>query len=421
MSDDALDIEELTRKAKVLAEATGRAEDDVLADLLDDGKLNMSNRSGRDLVAELREAAELMDAVKEINRDVSQNTVLNGGDNKTEVKVESTIEGDLVDRAIASVERKAEAMKRIATIIVPVILLFGGGGSLEAMGVIDIFGSDPEDDGSIEVDTYGCTAIDAANYNPEANIDDGSCWWDEPEPEWCGEVQATRSPELSTRHNDGHALTIHWWLKHDLQGDDCEVDVEFMFSFYHEGAYAGTIEYNQNPRAGIPDHEKYLFFEPPALENLGEGNWSIEARWKYADGPEDGCCEMTNTVWIGEPQDDDGSQTCEPYFYSVQATREVDAGNETEIIGEFDVDWGGQNCDTYEAEITVEMEPHTCDDTREWIAYETLTYLTKGQDGDIEEIVWDMTATESYWSCVDVLFRITIDGNDYETRWVEGV
>ncbi len=44
MSDD-VDMEELTAKAKVISEATGRSVRDVLEDLLDDGKLNNSNRS----------------------------------------------------------------------------------------------------------------------------------------------------------------------------------------------------------------------------------------------------------------------------------------------------------------------------------------------------------------------------------------
>ena len=43
MGDDEPDISELAEKAKIVAEATGRDEADVLADLLDDGIVNMSN------------------------------------------------------------------------------------------------------------------------------------------------------------------------------------------------------------------------------------------------------------------------------------------------------------------------------------------------------------------------------------------
>ena len=52
------------------------------------------------IIRELKDAAALMDAVKEISKDVDGNKILNGGDNSTEVKVETTLDGDVVDRAI---------------------------------------------------------------------------------------------------------------------------------------------------------------------------------------------------------------------------------------------------------------------------------------------------------------------------------
>jgi hypothetical protein len=73
----------LVRKAKTLAEATGRTEEDVLADLMDDGVLNESNKEKRDLVTELKEAAELINTVQAINKEVSDNKVLNGNGNNT--------------------------------------------------------------------------------------------------------------------------------------------------------------------------------------------------------------------------------------------------------------------------------------------------------------------------------------------------
>ena len=89
--------DEIVKKAKLLADATGRSFEDVLEDLLDDGELNNSNSAKADLVTQLKQAAELITTVQAISQEVSENTVLNGGDNKTEVKVESTLEGDLVD------------------------------------------------------------------------------------------------------------------------------------------------------------------------------------------------------------------------------------------------------------------------------------------------------------------------------------
>ncbi len=171
-------VEELREKAKVLAEATGRSEEDILEDLMDDGILNQSNqpKSGKDLVEQLKEAAELITTVQSISKEVEGNSVLNGGDNKTEVVVETTLEGDIVDRAIASVERKAEKIRKIVVIIAPVLLLLTGGVGLDYFMSEDDGGDSGWDDDYYEV--WGCTAPDAMNFNPDATDDDGSCYWD---------------------------------------------------------------------------------------------------------------------------------------------------------------------------------------------------------------------------------------------------
>lgn len=167
--------DELVARAKVLAEATGRDFEDVIADLADDGVLNQSNKENdADLITQLKEAAELMSAVQSINKEVSENTVLNGGDNKTEVNVDTTLEGDVVDRAIASVNRKVVELKKIAIVVIPVILLITGG----TMSSMDIFSSSDTDDEPFEpimVEYWGCTDWSAMNYDEYANMDDGSC------------------------------------------------------------------------------------------------------------------------------------------------------------------------------------------------------------------------------------------------------
>ena len=145
MADEIDSLDEIKKKAKIVAEATGRDEAEVLGDLLDDGIVNHSNDNSKDsLVEQLKEAAELINTVQSINQDVSENKVLNGGENSTEVKVETTLEGDIVDRAIASVHRKAENIKKIALIFIPVFLLLTGG-TMEGIGMINIFGGDNSD------------------------------------------------------------------------------------------------------------------------------------------------------------------------------------------------------------------------------------------------------------------------------------
>ncbi len=176
MSEEEIDEQaELEEKAQIIAEATGRTKEAVLEDLLDDGIVNLSNEEKKDasLVEQLKEAAELIATVQNINKQVSDNTVLNGGNNKTEVAVETTLEGDIVDRAIASVERKAEKIRKIALIMAPILLLATGGVGLDYF--LEDGGDDDWDGDYYEI--WGCTAPDAENYMPDATNDDGSCFW----------------------------------------------------------------------------------------------------------------------------------------------------------------------------------------------------------------------------------------------------
>ena len=168
MGKDEPDISELAEKAKIVAEATGRDEADVLSDLLDDGIVNMSNEnSGKDLVTQLKEAAELITTVQAINKDVSENSVLNGGDNKTDVKLETTLEGDIVDRAIESIQRKTENIKKMIIPMTPIFLLLTGGG-LEALGVIDVM------DGEVEDIYYDDSCFPSWGYDEYGYLEDNN-------------------------------------------------------------------------------------------------------------------------------------------------------------------------------------------------------------------------------------------------------
>ena len=171
--DSQIDLE-LDEKAQVVADATGRTKEAVLEDLMDDGIVNLSNEETKsaDLVTQLKEAAELITTVQAVSQQVSENTVLNGGDNKTDVKVETTLEGDIVDRAIASVERKAQNIRKIVVIIAPVMLLLTGGVGLDFF----LDNNDGDDSSGDEwVEYGGCLNPEADNYDPEADYDDGTC------------------------------------------------------------------------------------------------------------------------------------------------------------------------------------------------------------------------------------------------------
>lgn len=117
------DVTELAAKAKILSEASGREEADVLTDLLDDGILNESNLDKR----------------------------------------------DLIDKA----QDKVNRFRDLLASLVGIMVVVASGGLLDATGVVDIhdIGEEPWED----MGRGGCTYDWADNYDRKAEWDDGSC------------------------------------------------------------------------------------------------------------------------------------------------------------------------------------------------------------------------------------------------------
>ena len=116
------DIAELAEKAKLLAEASGRTEEDVMGDLLDDGVLNESNQKG-----------------------------------------------DLIEQA----QEKVDRFRKLLASMVPLLIVLGGGAGVDALGIADIhdIGEDVMDD----LGRGGCMYAWADNYDDRAVWDDGTC------------------------------------------------------------------------------------------------------------------------------------------------------------------------------------------------------------------------------------------------------
>jgi hypothetical protein len=361
MSEQPDDFDMLVRKAKTLAKATGRSEEDVLADLMDDGVLNESNKEKRDLVTELKEAAELINTVQAINKEVSDNKVLNGGDNKTEVAIETTLEGDIVDRAIESVQRKAENIRKIVIMIAPIFLLIGGGGSLEMFGVTDFVGDDEPDDyypddtfnevwgctdyeadnydeyantddGSCEYPVYGCTNDAAPNYNSDATVDDGSCEPNPPPPR-----PGCTDPEAENYDDDA-------------QEDD------------------GSCTYPPEPVYGCMDSE---------ADNYDSEATEDDGSCEYPPEPVYGCTDDSANNYNPEATEDDGS--CE---YDPEPECEVEITNhyrghvaeDTEqdaILVAFRII--PTNCEGETIEIDIDMHPPGEDDEVDYHHYVTVS------------------------------------------------
>ena len=372
--------DELVRKAKLLAEATGRSFEDVLEDLLDDGELNNSNTAKADLVTQLKEAAELITTVQAINQQVTENTVLNGGDNKTEVKVETTLEGDIVDRAIESAQRKADNIKKLLLTLTPVFLLLTGG-SMEAFGITNVFGSEDSDDDydPIYVEYGGCLNPDAENYDEFASWDDGSCYFDNSGggggPPDCNsdwrwdavtiqdfdangegfnndlQIQMTFNDwNKCNRHMEGHFEVEIWDEDRGFMWDEYQITDRFHDQYtiddHHYDMAAGNYVVSV----------AYYFDEshwtgPSALVTMG------------APDPEPvrGCTDSSATNYNSEATEDDGS--CE---YPVECEASIDnlqvSTDNDQISVAFNIEQTSESeCENFDIEIVlipVDDNPH---------------------------------------------------------------
>lgn len=303
-------------KVKMLAEATGRSESDIRADLADDGVLNESNKES-DLVSQLREAAELITTVQQVSKKVADNTVLNGGDNKTNVEVETTLEGDIVDRAIDSVERKIEKIKKIAIMLSPLFLLIGGGGAYNLMD----FGSD--DSSAVEDD-------DDDDFVPY------DCEWD-----W-------QWSDGSWIDDDTQAITVYqeFW---DENSCDRDVDGMFEIILVDENDVESTIEFE----SGAFHH---YFLVQHEFTNLAEHTYTIDVVFTSFDGSYWG--SPHTPVFNVKYEDDEPEPEPEPCngkasFYEVIHTWSDYSNDTANITVEWDADWSCDEEQYVEVDFTV--------------------------------------------------------------------
>lgn len=228
--------------------------------------------SKKDLIEELKDATELIEMVRGIQGGVAANPVLNGGDKKTEVKVESNVlEGDIVDRALESAQRKADSFKKLVVTIAPLFLLIGGGGSLEMFGVINIF-DDTEIEGNL---TYGCTDPEAWNYDELASEDDGSCEYDDHQEE-CDPIFYSY---------------YAYWIDDEIEfefdvdfncdrSDEVEVVIEFFVC--NNSAIEGStnLVYVTN---GTDGDLRYLHYPEADPDKCYDASWDLYYDGRYVD------------------------------------------------------------------------------------------------------------------------------------------
>ena len=280
------DVEDALRRADELAELTGRDKADVIADLLDDGQLNLS--AGSDIEPQK----------------------------------------DFLDVA----QEKAEKLKTLLITIAPIIALLSGIG-LEGAGIVDLtdWGQDsvwddegPNEPPYIENDIYGCTAPDAENYNPMANRDDGSCYWDDSPPpprRGCTDPAAdnynpnaqeddgtcyypVEDPELDIQNHE-LSLVEYNELKVEfnllVEGNFCCDDIEIEWEIEVDGYYDDNL---RRTTYHSYDEEGYIHLEE-YWANMAAGDYRarIEVQWQgdmFDEKPQAKSLSPTRLFWVAQ-------------------------------------------------------------------------------------------------------------------------
>jgi len=414
---DDISMKDLKSKAKIIAEGTGRSYESVLEDLLDDGVVNLSNEQRKDgsLVDQLKEAAELIATVQSISNQVSENTVLNGADNKTEVVVESTLEGDLIDRAIDSVQRKADNIKKILLTLAPVFLLLTGG-SLEAIGITDFVGSDDDyEDDETYFEYGGCLAADAANYDPDASWDDGSCFWDDNHgggggPPDC--LENWRWEDVVIRDFDAQGEGYNNDLEIQTVFEDmgqCNRHMEgyFEITVWDEDNGQDYTQHTINDKFHdrfVIDHHEY---------DLPEGDYVISINYEFNEDFWEGPSAFVTTE-APDPVEEIG---CDAYFINSQAyLEEFDSeGDAVTMSADVAIVPEEDNCKDQNFEILWQLYEHNNPDI---VKYEHTTWESgESSDPDGADYVshtWDNVDEGVY----DPKISLFLDGDKLDDKWI---
>lgn len=371
--------DEIRDKAKVIAEATGRSVQSVIDDLMDDGIVNLSNEEKKDasLVEQLKEAAELIATVQSINQQVTKNTVLNGGNNKTEVAVETTLEGDIIDRAIDSVQRKADNIKKLAVTLVPVFLLLTGG-SMEAIGITNFFGSEDSDD-DYDPDYYveygGCMNPDADNYDEFASWDDGSCYFDNSgggggppdcNPDWWWQNEA-----IFDHDHNGQGYNNDLRVQVDFRDlNSCNIHMNNGWFEIMVGDDSRILEYNFHNEFTINEHYLDLapgdYYVTVDYHTYDGSHWGGPEAWVTMESePESvqGCTDSSATNYDDKATEDDGSCEYPPECAANIDNLEINQyGTAVEVIFYINQD-EGSSCENFDIEVVlIPVDDNTNDD-----------------------------------------------------------
>ena len=373
------DLAALAEKATVIAEATDRCEEDVLADLLDDGKANLTA----------------------------------GADAKDKAFLDKATE-------------QAEKFKTLLTTLIPILVLLGAIGA-EGIGLLDMtsWGNDSmfDEDSSLS----GCMDINAKNYDSKVTDDDGSCDFGIPPCDnWNYEDYSTQDDNVLflkytffSETDCGTELKGHFkivLLRNDSAYRDAnlnvqftdEIEIEYIFDNLSEGNYYWELDFHTiECDDGTCEHgDEYILDQKPIFH--------VEAEVIL------GCIDESANIYNESATQDDGSceypppPRCDIELYDILMTY-----NNTSARVQYDLDCGYDEVEGFNVSIQFWT---TCANETNTTNYTIGFHYIQGDTADIHELFLRNLTAKTYdfhWIAVwedeeGELFNLTEQWSDIE-------
>ena len=345
-TDHTHDLTALAEKAKVIAEGTGRCEEDVLADLLDDGKANLT--AGAD-----KQDRHFLDKATE----------------------------------------QAEKFKKLLTTLIPIIVLLGAVGA-EGIGLLDMTSWGNESMFDDEDGIWGCMDDTALNYNEDATHDgpeDESCEYDPPcVPSWMYDDNSFAEEQTLSivftfydDHDCENEIEGHFILV--MYSNNSKIDEAFVNVGYFTNSVDVTYDFTdldaRTYNVSIELHE--LDCDIGTCEHADD--WTMEQNPTFTIDPEiiEGCTNSTALNYDGNATVDDGSceyppPRCEIVLYEILMTY-----NNTSAKVQYDLDCGTDENDQDGFNVSVQFWNSENDTS---LNYTIGYHYIKGYLADIQEL-----------------------------------
>lgn len=297
------DVEEALLKAEEYAKVMGRSKKDIVADLLDDGKLNHS-----------------------------------AGSDKTGK--------DLLDLA----QEKAEKLKTLLTTLIPIAMLLLSVGA-EGIGIVNLtsWGMGDDEDWDDDGIRWGCMDDAAINYDPDANEDDEECEYEEDDEDddelFCQAYLFNEQVSIKEDDTEKDAVLLSADLGIEDESEDSCADLTFdiHWKLFQDGEIKYESSTTESGEAQDPDGADYMFY---LFDGVSAGTYQAQVLLDFEG-------DLIDEKTIGDITVTESAEPrCDIILYEILSYWE---NNNTTVGVDYDLDCGEDDNDSEGFNVDVQF------------------------------------------------------------------